>query len=115
MSAMVGNTVKSLSVLPLLMAHLADTPEAMRAACLFTGAYNRLKKACWTCTVSGSELNKIDSWPVRDFGLLHDKIKDWMQQLLEPGNVGKVDDACAAESVFLIDVCANVVISLVVR
>lgn len=108
MSAMVDGSKKSLFVLPVLAAWLADTPEAMRAACSYNGMYHRLQKACWTCTISGPELNVIGNWNTRNFPELHAKFPLWVAQLLIPGQMKVIDSYCAAESTYLVDVRSSV-------
>lgn len=68
-------------VLPILLAHLGDTPECTRAAGIYGGYAAKVAKPCWTCEVPGSELNSLKTYPHRNFTVLHSKLKTWLEMM----------------------------------
>lgn len=56
---------------PLLCCYLGDTPEQKKVACKFSGGNDKLhEKPCFTCDVSGKDLNEILDSSVREKKIL---------------------------------------------
>lgn len=77
----INNEYYTEPVVPVLLAHLGDTPECTRASGIYGGCAAKVAKPCWTCEVPGSELNSLKSYPPRDFQQLHSKLKSWLDMM----------------------------------
>lgn len=100
------NTGDITPVLPVLYAHLADTPEAMRALALFGGNAEHLQMPCWSCQIPGYLLHSLDLWPERDYKKLSANIRQWQMELLSGiRKTADIQNECKKESTFLLRVC----------
>lgn len=107
-----GNTGVLTPFLPLLYSHLGDTPEVLRAACLFSGNTEQLQKGCWTCEIPGHMLHSPQTWPTRDWCGLFEKVRSWQNTLnTDPSKSSIILKECKKESSFPLLVCAAPFIS----
>jgi hypothetical protein len=96
---------------PILCTDMGDIPEAQRAACMMLGGAHLLQKPCWTCGISGVDLNLVQACEKRDFEALKIKIQNWNASLLVNTNVSQVLEEAKSESMYVMEVmyflCSN--------
>lgn len=89
--------------LPILCTFLGDTPEAQRAACMLIGGAV-LQRACWTCEVSGHDLNLCRDYEQRNFEELKLKIQKWTKALIKNDKITQTKQEAKQESMYINEV-----------
>lgn len=89
---------------PLLCTVMCDTPEALCAVCKMRGLAPLLQKPCWSCNVSGVELNLIREYDKNNFKELCTKIQQWNQALVTETGVQTALIEAKQQSMYIVEV-----------
>lgn len=90
--------------IPVLATFLGDTPEALRAACMMLGNACLLSQACWTCRVSGAELNLLQQFQKRNYIELLQKVRKWNDACTQGVGVAQAKEEAKSESMYIMEV-----------